>query len=251
MTGSEKTVLGELQRLAGLGPAAGFILPRRQMVGVWDEEVILCYCVGEGTFSDDVKTINLMMDVYDFNDNWIGHQQGVHLSLTPLDVLLSTPPAPPPPFDQPSEVPTKEVQEWTKGIWTFADGSAVYAVGPAQSHLVPFQDGSFVFTVTTGQVLAGGTGRYDGCAGIKSATGSAFVPAGLIQSGKFPAPGFKFKARTVENFRIARPGTWKPVGPAPGRRAPAGGAEEAAEASEETSGGERSATRHRPGGRRS
>jgi hypothetical protein len=203
------TIIGTLQQIAAnLPPNALPNLPPLETKGLWMEEVILVYCVGEGTFSDDTTPeraqINLMMDMYDFHGKWVGFQQGVHLSLTPIPVLFGTPPPPPPPFDRPSEVPRQDVMEWTKGLWTFADGSAVYAVGPAQSHLIPFKDGSFLFMVTTGQVLtAGGTGRYAGCVGVKNATGTAFVPPGLLQSGKFPAPGLKFQARTIETFRIA------------------------------------------------
>ncbi|MES1241637.1 MAG: hypothetical protein ABUT39_08455 [Acidobacteriota bacterium] len=205
---SADTIVGLLQRIAAnIPPNALPNLPPLETKGLWMEEVILVYCVGEGTFSDDTSEersyINLMMDMYDFHGKWIGFQQGVHLSLTPTPVLFRTPPPPPPPFNQPSLVPTQDVLEWTKGLWTFADGSAVYAVGPAQSHLIPFKDGSFLFMVTTGQTLAGGTGRYEGCIGIKSATGTAFVPPGLLQSGQFPRPGLKFQARTIETFRIA------------------------------------------------
>lgn len=197
------TIIGALQEIAAnIPPNALPNLPPLETKGLWMEEVILVYCVGEGTFSQDMKQINLMMDMYDFHGKWVGFQQGVHLSLTPLPDLFKTPPPPEPPFNQPSPVPRQEVREWTKGLWTFADGSAVYAAGPAQSHLVPFKDGSFLFMVTTGQTLAGGTGRYEGCAGIKNATGSAFVPPGLLGNG-FPAPGFKFQARTIETFRIA------------------------------------------------
>jgi len=212
---------------ANLPPGSATVnMPPRDAVGLWMEEALLVYCVGEGTFSDDTTptraTINLMMDIYDFTGRWIGYQQGVHLSFATAQDLFTTPPPPPPPFDAPSPVPTQDVKEWTKGLWSFADGSAVYAVGPAQSHLVPLKDGSFMFMVTTGQVLAGGIGRYKDCVGIKSATGSVHVPAGLLQSGKFPSPGLKFQARTVENFRIGLKEYVRPLPPGfPGGGPPA------------------------------
>lgn len=228
------SIVGALQEIASKIPPKLPNLPPRQTGGVWMEEVILVYCVGEGTFSQDMRSINLMMDVYDFTGRWIGYQQGVHLSNTPLPELFAVPPQPTGPWDQPSEVPRQKVQEWTKGLWTFADGSGVYAVGPAQSHLIPFQDGSFLFMVATGQILSGGTGRYEGCAGMKTATGTAFVPPGLLQSGKFPQPGLKFQARTIETFRIAKrqdvaqlPPSGPPQGGAPGggQGSPSGGAQ--------------------------
>jgi hypothetical protein len=108
-------------------------------------------------------------------------------------------------MDQPvGPVPHPEIKEWTKGLWTFADGSEIYAVGQARSHLVPLTDGSFLFMVATGQIITNGSGRYDGAHGTKQATGTTLVPAGLIQQGKFPAPGMVFDAKTVETFRILK-----------------------------------------------
>jgi hypothetical protein len=174
----------------------------------WREEVIVTYCVGNGTFSKGdqfsppLVYINLQMDMYDLHGRWLGFQLGVHESnSTPADLLAvwqqSAPWTDPP-------VPHPDVKEWTKGIWTFDDGSEIHAVGPAQSHLIPFKDGSFLFMVTTGQTITNGTGRYAGCHGIKEATGTAWVPPGLIQSGKFPEPGGTFVARTLEVFRIIK-----------------------------------------------
>jgi hypothetical protein len=218
-----KSISEALRRIAANVPPTSFPnLPPRDAVGAWMEETILVYCVGQGTFSDDMRYINLMMDMYDFHGKWIGFQQGVHLSYTPVPELFAVPPPPQPPFDAPSDVPRQKVQEWTKGLWTFADGSAVYAVGPAQSHLIPFRDSSFLFMVATGQVLSGGTGRYEGCVGIKSATGTAFVPPGALLSGKFPQPGLQFTARTIETFRIAtRQYTAAPPPPAGAEAPPA------------------------------
>ena len=200
------TLIGALERIAsGLGDGSVNIsvpeLPRTAFSS-WREEVIIVYCVGKGTFSADTKFINLQMDMFDLNGHWVGYQLGVHESQSTPQQLLAVPPFADP-WTQPP-VPHPSTQEWTKGLWTFADGSEVYATGPAQSHLVPFQDGSFLFMVTTGQTITNGSGRYEGCHGTKQATGSAFVPAGLIQSGKFPAPNMQFDAKTIEVFRIAK-----------------------------------------------
>jgi hypothetical protein len=172
-----------------------------------NEEVIVCYFTGEGTFGADpahLGFITLNMTMYDLDGKAIGTQHGVHESLSDLPYMLTTPPTPAPMFDEPP-VPAQVAQEWTKGIWTFADGSAVYAVGPARTHIVPFLDGSLLFYVTTGQTITGGIGRYQNAYGVKQATGSAFIPASTVQSGQFPAPGFKFEAHTIEVFRIFVP----------------------------------------------
>jgi hypothetical protein len=225
---STNTISGRLREIAAaIGPGAGrgLRIPRVAH-SVWREEVYVAYYVGKGKFSSPPNFefgpqrfeffINLQMDGYDLNGNWFGHQLGVHHSLSTPQDFFSTPPPPTGAFDDPaSPVPELQVKEYTKGVWTFRDGSSVFAVGPAKSHLVPFTDGSFLFMVTTGQTITGGTGRYEGCAGIKEATGTTVVPPGLIQSGKFPIPGMEFEAKTVETFRIVRRQDIGPFPPPP------------------------------------
>jgi hypothetical protein len=172
-----------------------------------DEELLVCTFTGDGKFGADLPSlryITLNMTMYDLDGKAIGSQHGVHDSLSDLPYMLSTPANPAPMFDEPP-VAVQAAQEWTKGIWTFADESAVYAVGPARTHIVPFWDGSLLFTVTTGQTITGGLGRYKNAYGVKQATGSAFIPASIVQSGQFPAPGFQFVAHTIEVFRIFVP----------------------------------------------
>jgi len=208
------SITGILERIAANLPPSPTLPrspdPTKSPYSSWREEIIVTYCVGTGTFSSganftpDVQYINLQMDMFDVSGKWLGFQLGVHESHATSEDPLSVPPLAAP-YDQPPVPhPDGATKEWTKGVWTFADGSEIYAVGPAWSHLVPFKDGSFLFMVTTGQTIVKGTGRYEGAHGIKEATGTALVPAGLIQSGKFPAPGLQFTARTLEVFRIIK-----------------------------------------------
>jgi hypothetical protein len=168
------------------------------------EELLVCYFAGRGKFSEDMTLINLNMTMYDLDGHAIGTQHGVHESTSTPEDLFGVPPMPAPPFDAPP-VPHEPVKEWTKGIWTFADGSGVYAVGPARSRIVPLKDGSCMFMVTTGQTITSGIGRYANAYGVKQATGSAYIPPGVLQSGFFPQPGMEFDARTIEVFRIFVP----------------------------------------------
>lgn len=227
MAATENSITTLLDKVASsIGPGAGQALRiPRDAHSNWREEVYVVYYVGRGKFSSGSNFqwgpdryefyINLLMDGYDLNGNWFGYQQGVHHSLSTVQEFLSTPPPPEGGFNDPnSPVPHPPVKEYTKGVWTFADGSEIYAVGPAQSHLVPFKDGSFLFMVTTGQTITKGTGRYEGCAGIKQATGTTYIPPGAIQSGKFPTPGMEFEARTIETFRIVKK---QDTGPFPGQ----------------------------------
>ncbi|HEU4386683.1 MAG TPA: hypothetical protein VFV34_02720 [Blastocatellia bacterium] len=217
---------------ANIGPGVGRWreIPRIAH-SYWREDVDVVYYVGRGKFSEGENFIwdprnnrfefyiNLQMDGFDLlTGKWFGYQLGVHYSLSTVQDFLTTPPSPAGSYEDPaSPVPQPAVKEFTKGVWTFADGSSVSAVGPAQSHLVPLRDGRFVFMVTTGQTITGGTGRYEGCAGTKQATGSAIVPAGAIQSGAFPKPGLEFDACTIETFRIVKK---QDIGPFPSQPPP-------------------------------
>ena len=193
-------------RLLVRGVVAGILTPSLAQVANASsgprEEVIVVYFAGRGKFSNDMRLINLNMTMFDLDGNAIGEQHGIHQSTSSLADLFFIPPTPSGRFDQPP-VPTAPVLEWTKGIWTFSDGSSVYAVGPARSHMVPFNDGSLLFTVTTGQTITSGTGRFANAFGIKQATGSAFIPAAAV--GYFPQPGLEFDAHTIEAFRIFVP----------------------------------------------
>jgi hypothetical protein len=222
MSQGENTVIGLLTKIAvGGGASAGLRHdpdPNKDPHSSWREEVLIVSCVGQGTFSQDLKFINLQMHMYDLLGKWVGFQLGVHESESTLEDLLAVPP--PPSGPTVLDVPHPEVKEWTKGVWTFADGSAVYAAGQAKSHLVPLSDGSALFMVTTGQVITSGTGRYAGCHGIKEATGSTLVPRELLAGQKFPAPGLKFEARTMEVFRILKAADLQPDQPDAGNGPP-------------------------------
>ena len=229
MAASDRTISEVLSNIAaGIGPGSGRALQiPRAAHSNWREEVHVYYYVGRGKFSsppnftwDPSKNkfeflINLQMDGYDLNGNWVGYQLGVHQSFSTVQEFMTVPPPPTGSEGDPnSPVPPRHLNEYTKGVWTFEDGSEIYAVGPAQSHLVPFSDGSFLFMVTTGQTITKGTGRYEGCAGIKEATGTTWIPPGAIQSGGFPTPGLEFTAKTVETFRIVKK---QDIGPFPGQ----------------------------------
>lgn len=175
----------------------------------WREEIIIAYCSGKGKFSQDKQFINLQLDMYDLHGKWIGFQQGVHQSESTAADLFYVPPMPEGPMNKPQgPVPHLPIKEWTKGVWTFADGSQIFAAGVAMSHFVPFTDGSFLFMVTTDQTITGGSGRYKGVYGTKQATGTAFVPGAVM--AHFPEPGMEFHARTIETFRLVKHHDLKP-----------------------------------------
>lgn len=187
------------------------------------EEVLVRYTRGTGRFSADKRFITLSMEMFDLDDRPDGHHQGVwEAAFTEPAELLRRPPAPVGGWNEPTgPVAAVPVQAHTKGVWVFADGSSVTAVGPALSHLVPLADGSFLFLVSCAQTITGGTGRYAGARGLKTSLGSTHVHSDLF------APGdVRFEARTLDTFRvlgrdhIAAPGSPAPGSPAPGSPAP-------------------------------
>jgi hypothetical protein len=211
---------------AGLGAVSGFLFGSLSGAGISQrlsapheifpqairvadqEEVFSVYNIGKGVFDQTTEFINLQVDMFDFDGQWVGLQTGVHVNTTPPESLpvklFEIPPPPSDPIDQ-LPVPHLVRSEWTKGLFTFADGSSIIAQGPAWTHLIPQKDGSFLFMVTTSQVISKGTGLFEGVRGIKQGTGTTYVAPGLFP-GKFPSPGFQFEAKVIDTFRLIRKG---------------------------------------------
>jgi hypothetical protein len=167
------------------------------------EEVLIRYTVGTGEFSPDMKYNVLRMKMFKMNGEPDGTHDGVWEPQIPPQDFYKRPKPPKGPLDKP-EGPIEHIpiRAFTKAIWTFGDGSSVTAVGPANLHLVKFDDDSQIFLVSVAAIITNGTGRYDGAYGVKTALGSTFIPKGQ-ELFNLP-PGFKFGARTVETFRIIR-----------------------------------------------
>jgi|GEM_PF-409446 len=166
-----------------------------------DEEVVVVYTRGQGTFSPDKRFIALNHDLFDVHGRKVGKHEGVWEALfsDPRE-LLSQPAPPTGPMNQPvGPVPASPVAANTKAIWAFDDGSSIESVGPAASHLVPLADGSFLFLVSTGQVITGGTGRWEGAYGLTQSLGATHVPAGV---DLFSGDVTTFPATTFDTFKI-------------------------------------------------
>jgi hypothetical protein len=167
------------------------------------EEVIIRYTRGTGRLSPDKKYIALTMNQFTMDDEPDGYHQGVwEAQFKDPRELLSRPANPAGPLNEPrGPVEHIAVVAYTKGIWVFGDGSSITAIGPAISHLMPLNDGSFLFAVTCGQVITNGTGRYARAQGLKTSLGSTFVARGTNLFG----PGdIQFTAATVDTFRVVR-----------------------------------------------
>jgi hypothetical protein len=173
------------------------------------EEVKVRHTRGRGRFSKDKRYITLAMKMYlpGSSPDGYGTPDGEHFGVWEAQfsdpkALFNRPAPPAPPMNQPvGPVQHLTPSAQTKAIWTFEDGSSIYAIGPAMSHLIQLDDGSFLFLVCCAQTITGGTGRYAGAAGLKTSLGSTHIPANVNLFG----PGdVEFEAQTVDTFRIFR-----------------------------------------------
>ncbi|MGH9723406.1 MAG: hypothetical protein ACRD8O_24620 [Bryobacteraceae bacterium] len=165
------------------------------------EEIIVRYSVGSGSFSGDKKFIVIKTKMYTLNQVEDGHHEGVDEPVfNNIFETLSRPPKPPGPFDEPvGPVDPFNVLSFSKGTWTFADGSSITAVGPANLHVIVYVDGASQLWVSGNQVITNGTGRFAGARGTKTVGGSSWVPKGVPLTA---SP--EFMVRTLEVFRVIR-----------------------------------------------
>lgn len=167
------------------------------------DEVIIRATRGTGQFSQDKKFIALRMTMYKLNGEQDGYHEGVwEANFKNPKELLGRPPKPEGPMDEPrGPVEHLTPAAYTKAHWVFGDGSSIIVVGPASSHLIPLDDGSFIFMVSTAQIITGGTGRYEGAYGLVQSLGATHVPAGVNLFGPDPVA---FEATTFDTFRVVR-----------------------------------------------
>ena len=201
MSTNNRTLIGVLEKIAD-GMGSEYQIPKGAISDP-REEVIVRYTEGTGEFSKDMKYNVLRMKMFKMTGEPDGTHDGVWEPQLPPTELPKRPKPPKGPLDKP-EGPIEHIpiRAYTKAIWTFGDGSSITAVGPANLHLVKFDDDSQIFLVSVAAIITNGTGRYQGAYGVKTALGSTFVPKGV---NLFNLPdGFQFGAVTVETFRVIR-----------------------------------------------
>src|SRR5262249_29889374 len=129
-----------------------------------------------------------------------GHWEGGHELLVPLSAVWETPPPPLPPFNIPvPEVPEPSPQAYTKGIWTFGDGSSLTAIGQAIMHAAKFQTADTNLWISANQLISNGSGKFAGAQGLKIAGISILVPSGTSLEAAETAV-----VTTIEVFRVTR-----------------------------------------------
>ena len=164
------------------------------------EEILISYTIGEGRFSDDRKFITLNNRIFLLDGRSFGVHQGVweRQFESPQD-LMTKPNSPSPPLNEPvGPVEKGFIAAHTKAVWAFDDGE-VFSVGPAASHLVQLDDGSFLFLVSTAQVVTHGTGRFKGVFGLSQSLGATHIPFGV---DLFSGENRPFPATTLDTFKL-------------------------------------------------
>src|SRR5260221_1889390 len=141
------------------------------------------------------------MKMYTLDGREDGYHEGVwEAQFKDPRELLARPAPPEGPMNEPrGPVPNAPVMAHTKAHWVFSDQSSIIVAGPGASHLIPLRDGSFLFLVSTAQIITGGTGRFEGAYGLVQSLGSTHVPAGVNLFGK---DDVSFVATTIDTFRI-------------------------------------------------
>lgn len=180
---------------------AGLASPSLDVSAVAGEEVLVRYGHGEGNVLDDPQYITLHVDLFKANGERGGYYMGIQQATGPTtpQKLMTRPPMPQQPVDQPGNIPVVGVTGNYKATWWFNSRDSITAVGPSVAHLSPLRDGTLVFSTSATGIITGGTGRYEGASGVKSAAGSGHIlePSQL-------APGGRFRANTLDIFRILR-----------------------------------------------
>ena len=99
------------------------------------------------------------------------------VDLSRLADTLRWPPEQPKPFDKlPVLYPNTSDVGFARNSFDFGDGSSLVTVGTAIAKTQPLKNGGAMFWVVSSQVVAQGTGKYEGARGIESFSGSSYFP---------------------------------------------------------------------------
>lgn len=99
------------------------------------------------------------------------------VDLSRLGDTFQWPPEQPKPFDKlPVLYPNASDVGFARNSFDFGDGSSLVTVGAAIAKTLPLKTGGAMFWVVSCQVVAQGTGKYEGARGIESFSGSSYFP---------------------------------------------------------------------------
>jgi hypothetical protein len=168
------------------------------------EKVLICRSLGTATVYIRGKDLYIVPNgkLNRLNGAAIGNYVGVFKSKLGAD-LFKFPDAPSAPYDKPSPIPDFRSQlNPTKAVWRLKWGS-IFAVGPANSYVIPLRDKSAQLVISIAMVITGGTRRYEGARGTISSLGATWFPyvPGLTLD-KTLKDGAVFEAKGVHGMRI-------------------------------------------------
>lgn len=216
------SIVGALLEIAErLGPLGGG-LPGVPRAAYTDprEELLVFYSVNTGFFHKTPKgpVITIRGEMFSLDGKRLGEWEGVDEPAAPLQQAFQDPPRPQPPFNSPDNTVVDEIPvlSWSKGIWRFDDGSTITAIGPAQLRALVWSDFQGQLWVSGEQIVTGGTGKYEGVQGVKTVSGTAWIPPGPGGSPPDFQKGGEFPARVIEAFRLVRRENQGPPPPLPG-----------------------------------
>jgi hypothetical protein len=174
------------------------------------EEVLVRFSDGHVITDESSQFFSVRALMYTLDNRPDGIYEGEYQLIVAPAEVFNRPQPPVPPFDLP-QGPLEHMiaNTYTKGRWTFGDGSSLTAIGSANFHAVkttPGPDGPALLWITGHQIITGGTGRYEGAQGLKTQGGSANVGA-----FGFGSPSRLFVGRTVDTFRVFRGADVLPV----------------------------------------
>jgi hypothetical protein len=168
------------------------------------EEVLICRSLGTATVYIRGKDLYIVPNgkLNRVDGKAIGNYVGVFRSKLGAD-LLTFPEAPSKPYDKPSPIPDFRTRlNPTKAVWRLPEGS-IFAVGPANSYVIPLRDKSAQLVISIAMVITGGTRRYEGARGTISSLGATWFPyvPGLTLAQTLK-DGAVFEAKGVHSMRI-------------------------------------------------
>lgn len=210
MTTQSQTVIEALDRIADTmgGFNVDSLAVFKNAISSPREELILRSTKGTLTFvplkkgNKEIRFGLLDMKMYKLD----GTPDGTHLTVwQPLsDEIFGVPEDFKGPFDKPDPIPLIRMTANSKAVWTFGNGiDSIRATGPANLLLVRLKDGSKLFVISVAAIITGGTGKYDGCTGVKTALGSSFIPKEVEDIFNVPFEQ-EVGGVTVETFRVIR-----------------------------------------------
>jgi hypothetical protein len=163
------------------------------------EDLIIRTSIGRGTL-ESRKYLSLRGESFRSAQDRDGSWAGEYEIVVPLASLEQAPAPAVPPFNRPvGPIPHLPPQGFSKGTWTFGDGSSITVVGPALLLTAQTSTLHRLLWVSANQMITGGTNRFAQAQGTKTAAISIQIPDGTTLEDLR-----SFQFTSVDVFRVVR-----------------------------------------------